>query len=171
MMHIHAITAKAPGPTVRLRPARPPAHRSLPTLRVQRLQVGRILGGPRLRPKVTIGPPDDARRAQPDDPPHGPPDPPTLLRPRRDRGDEQRIPDEHRLGEGEDRVARGRPAAIAAIHGVERRHELRVPRRVLHAAPGQAPLHADVEYIPALWDFSRIEAEAETIQRLEPGPA
>jgi hypothetical protein len=26
---------------------------------VQRLQVGRILGGPRLRPKVTIGPPDD----------------------------------------------------------------------------------------------------------------
>ena len=36
----------------------------------------------------------------------------------------------------------------------------------------QAPLHAEVEYIPALWDFDRIEAEAETTQRLEPaGPA
>jgi penicillin amidase len=32
----------------------------------------------------------------------------------------------------------------------------------------QAELHADVEYIPALWDFAEIEAEAETVQRLEP---
>jgi penicillin amidase len=32
----------------------------------------------------------------------------------------------------------------------------------------QAKLHADVEYIPALWDFAQIEAEAETVQRLEP---
>ena len=35
----------------------------------------------------------------------------------------------------------------------------------------QASLHADVGYIPALWDFSRIEREAETVQRLEPLPA
>lgn len=35
----------------------------------------------------------------------------------------------------------------------------------------QAPLHADVEYIPALWDFAQIESGAETVQRLEPGPA
>lgn len=33
----------------------------------------------------------------------------------------------------------------------------------------QARLHADVEYIPALWAFAQIEAEAETVQRLEPG--
>ncbi|MDA0335118.1 MAG: penicillin acylase family protein, partial [bacterium] len=32
----------------------------------------------------------------------------------------------------------------------------------------QAPLHADLNYIPALWDFARIETEAETVQRLEP---
>ena len=32
----------------------------------------------------------------------------------------------------------------------------------------QTELHADVEYIPALWDFAEIEAEAETVQRLEP---
>ena len=32
----------------------------------------------------------------------------------------------------------------------------------------QAPLHAAVEYIPALWDFQQIEAEAETVQCLEP---
>jgi penicillin G amidase len=35
----------------------------------------------------------------------------------------------------------------------------------------QAPLHANVEYIPALWDFARIEAEAESVQRLQPGTA
>jgi penicillin amidase len=32
----------------------------------------------------------------------------------------------------------------------------------------QAQLHADVEYIPALWEFTRIEAEAESVQRLQP---
>lgn len=33
----------------------------------------------------------------------------------------------------------------------------------------QAPLHADVDYIPAMWDFEQIGAQAETHQRLEPG--
>jgi penicillin amidase len=32
----------------------------------------------------------------------------------------------------------------------------------------QARLHADLEFIPALWDFGQIEAEAESVQRLEP---
>ncbi len=33
----------------------------------------------------------------------------------------------------------------------------------------QAPLHADVEYVPALWEFAEIASRAETTQRLEPG--
>lgn len=32
----------------------------------------------------------------------------------------------------------------------------------------QAPLHASVEYIPALWDAAQIDQQAETRQRLEP---
>jgi hypothetical protein len=41
------------------RPARLPIRRALSTLRAQRLEVGRILGAPRLQPKLTIGPVDD----------------------------------------------------------------------------------------------------------------
>jgi len=57
MMRIHATAAKRSVPIVRS--ARLPTRRALSNLRTQRLEVGRILGAPRLQPKLTIGQPDD----------------------------------------------------------------------------------------------------------------